>query len=86
MKSALLRRHTQLSAVNTHYASLAVLEFLARIHPYRDEENRGFAQFGSSLTQFRFFNFAHEEPCPALVHCVGKGDVVPLLDMPALSE
>lgn len=74
------------SAVNTHYASLAVLEFLARVHPYRDEENTDFAQFGSSLTQFRFFNHAHEEPCPALARYVGKGDVIPLLDMPALSE
>jgi len=73
-------------SVNMHYASLAVLEFLARVHPYRDDPNDAFAQFGSSLTQYYFYNEAHPEPCAALARYLGKGDLVPLLNMPALSE
>lgn len=73
-------------SVNMHYASLAVLEFLARVHPYRDDPNDAFAQFGNSLTQGYFFNEAHSEPCEALARYLGAGDLTPLLNMPALSE
>jgi hypothetical protein len=73
-------------SVNMHYASLAVNEFLARLHPYRDDGNDGFAWFGSSLTQARFFQAGDGEPCPSLSRHVGRGDVTPPLDMPALSE
>ena len=72
-------------AVNMHYASLTVLEFLARVHPNRDDENALFDRLGSSLTQYRFVH-EHPEPCPALARGVGKGDVVPLLGFPSLSE
>lgn len=73
-------------SVNMHYASLAVNELLARLHSYRDDGNAGFAQYGSSLTQARFFQSEDGTPCPSLVRHVGKGDTTPLLDMPALSE
>ena len=73
-------------SVLMHYASLAVNEFLARLHTYRDDGNDGFAWFGSSLTQARFFQASDGEACPALARHVGRGDVMPLLDMPALSE
>jgi ThiF family len=73
-------------SVNMHYASLAVNELLARLHPYRDDWNEGFAWFGSSLTQARFFQASDGEPCRSLSRHVGRGDVTPLLDMPALSE
>ena len=73
-------------SVNMHYASLAVNEFLARLHPYRDDGNSGFSWFGSSLTQARFFQEADGEPCPSLSRHVGRADTMPLLDMPALSE
>lgn len=74
------------ASVNMHYASLAVNEFLARLHPYRDDGNDGFARFGSSLTQARFFQDEDGEPCHSLSRHVGRGDTIPLLDMPALSE
>lgn len=32
------------------------------------------------------YRYAHESPCPALSKHLSKGDVVPLLGMPALSE
>ena len=73
-------------SVNMHYASLAVNEFLARLHPYRDDGNDGFAWFGSSLTQARFFQEGDGDPCTALSRHVGRGDTTPLLDMPVLSE
>ena len=73
-------------SVNMHYASLAVNEFLARLHPYRDDGNDGFAKFGSSLTQARFFQEGDGESCPSLSRHVGRGDTMPLLDMPVLSE
>jgi len=73
-------------SVNMHYASLAVNEFLARLHPFRDDGNDGFAWFGSSLTQARFIQAADGEPCPSLSRHVGRGDTMPPLDMPALSE
>jgi len=33
------------------FASLAVNEFLARLHPYRDDANKHFATYRLSLTQ-----------------------------------
>ncbi len=74
-------------SVNMHYASLAMLEILARLHPYRVEGNEQFARFGSSLTDPRFApTDVDGPPCPVLSKHVGRGDTVPLLDNPYLSE
>lgn len=73
-------------AVNMHFASLGVLELLARIHPYRDEDNAEFAQLCLSLTQSEIYRWDHATPCPAISKHLSKGDVVPLLGMPALSS
>lgn len=73
--------------VNMHYASLAVLELLARVHSYRVEGNVPFAQFGSSLTDPRFEPVKPDgDPCGVLARHVGRGDVIPLLDNPYLDE
>jgi hypothetical protein len=72
--------------VNMHYASLAVLELLARLHQYRNEENARFAAYGSSLVNADLYYQGDEEPDRALAREAGRGDVVPLLDMPSLSE
>lgn len=75
------------ASVNMHYASLAVLELLARLHPYRVEGNELFAQFGSSLTDPRFEPIRSDgQPCPVISRHVGRGDTMPLLDSPYLSE
>jgi len=71
--------------VNLHYASLAVLEFLARLHPYRNEANGRFARHGSSLVNADLYYDEDGEPDRVLAREVGRGDVVPRLDMPALS-
>lgn len=72
-------------SVNTFFASMAVNELLARLHPYRDDPNRRFAVYRASLTQARFIQEAEGEPCPALAPKAGRGDTRPLLGMPELS-
>ncbi len=72
-------------SVNTFYASLAVNELLARLHPFRDDDNRRFAQNGVSLSQSRFLSERDGDPDLALAKHAGRGDRVPLLDMPEFS-
>ncbi|MDB5433393.1 MAG: thiamine biosynthesis protein ThiF [Caulobacter sp.] len=71
--------------VNMLIASLAVNEFLARLHPFRLEPNGEFAVRRVSLSHDIFAREADGEPCPALARHVGRGDVEPLLDWPELS-
>ncbi|MBA3272286.1 MAG: ThiF family adenylyltransferase [Chthoniobacterales bacterium] len=73
-------------SVNMQLASMAVNEFLARVHNYRDDGNAQFAVNRISLTQAQSYFEAEGAPCPALSRHVGRGDVHPLLDMPELSE
>jgi hypothetical protein len=74
-------------SVNMHYASLAVLELLARLHSFRVDGNAQFSQFGSSLTDPRFEPMRSDgAACPVFSKHVGRGDVIPLLDSPYLSE
>lgn len=72
-------------SVNTLIASLAVNEFLARIHPFRDDPNNSFYTIGISLTQSRLISDDNDSPCKILEKYVGRGDIVPLLDIPSLS-
>ena len=73
-------------SVNMFYSSLAVLEFLARLHPYRLDNNREFAVNCMSLTQGEFYQEADGEPCGVNTKYVGRGDLEPLLNMPVFSE
>ena len=73
-------------SVNMLYAALAVNEFLARIHGYRDDGNEEFAVHRFSLTQSQLYRQDDGDPCPQLARHAGRGDVRPLLDMPVLSE
>jgi hypothetical protein len=73
-------------SVNMHYASMAVNEFLARLHPYRDDPNRDFAMVRTSLTQTQSYCGPGGVPCKLLAPHVGRGDVHPLLDRPDLSD
>jgi len=74
------------ASVNATIASLAVNEFLARIHPFRSCDNRDCA-----IIRFNFMEtlvIREEEtgiPCTYLTRHVGRGDVEPLLEWPALS-
>jgi hypothetical protein len=72
-------------SVNMFYAALAVNELLARLHPYRDDGNDGFARYGFSLTQARLITEEDGEPCRVLARYVGRGDMRPPLNLPELS-
>jgi hypothetical protein len=73
-------------SVNMLLASMMVNEFLARLHDFRDDGNTPFAVNRISLTQAQTYYEADGAPCPALSRHVGRGDVLPLLEMPELSE
>jgi len=72
-------------SVNMFFAALAVNEVLARIHPFRNSGNRQFAYLGGSLSEMQFYPESETAPCNVLQRHVGRGDVVPLLERPALS-
>lgn len=72
--------------VNMLFGSLAVNEFLARVHAYRHEPNGNYARLMLSMEQVAFYPECDGDQCSALAKHVGRGDVVPLLDRPALSE
>ncbi len=61
-------------SVNMLYASIAVNDFLARLHPYRDVENADCARTMFSLSQMRFIFEADGDPCPFFKRYVGLGD------------
>ena len=73
-------------SVNMLVSSLAVNDFLARLHPFRLDPNAEFATQTVSLTQGEFMKFPDGEPCPMFANRVGRGDSRPLLDMPELTE
>jgi hypothetical protein len=73
-------------SVNMLVASLAVNELLARLHPYRQFDNREFAIYRVSLEQGQLFHESEGTPCKALAKWVGRGDISPLLDLPSLSD
>lgn len=71
-------------SVNMFFASLAVNELLARLHGFRDQPNAEFARTQVSLTQGRMVTEPEGPPCHRLAGKVGRGDLIPLLDTPAL--
>ena len=72
-------------SINTFFAALCVNEFLARLHPYRNQPNGEYAYVPCNLSELQFFVEAEGAPCPILERHVGRGDVSPLLERPALS-
>jgi len=73
-------------SVNMLAASLAVNEFLARIHPYREEPNSECASVCFSLASMELFPEPEEVVCNLTSTYIGMGDQIPLLNMPELSE
>lgn len=73
-------------SVNTQFASMLVNELLARLHPYRLEENGEYAIIRHSLAQMHTYYESEPADGPrAFIRLVGRGDISPLLDMPSLS-
>lgn len=73
-------------SVNMFVAALAANDFLSRIHPFRNDLNSQFAIQRFSLVNAFHFNEEDGVPCSMLKKYVGRGDMIPLLDMPHLSE
>jgi hypothetical protein len=66
---------------------MAVTELLARLHPYRTEPNAKYACRRDSLSHMEtIFEPEADEPCEMWARDLGRGEVKPLLGMPALSE
>lgn len=72
-------------SVNMFFASMAVNEFLARVHEFRNLRNREYAYLGASLSEARFLLEPEVGECSLLTKHVGRGDCAPLLDRPSLS-
>lgn len=72
-------------SVNAFLASLALLEFLNRLHPYRNQDPASYAYAGVDLCELQFHAEPEGEPDLPLQGHVGRGDVEPLLDRPSLS-
>jgi len=72
-------------STNMCYASLAVNELLARLHPIRDDGNTDIDVVSLSLTQMRMFTDGYPSSARPFARFVGRGDVSPLLGMPELS-
>ena len=73
-------------SVNMLIASLAVNEFLARLHPYRLDSNGDFAAQTVSLSQGELYKDGDGVPSQMFARHVGRGDTKLLLDMPELTE
>lgn len=73
-------------SVNMFIASLAVNDFLARLHPYREEPNSKIASIEFSLSSLEFFPEPEDAPCALLSDYVGTGDVEPLLGQVQLAK
>ena len=73
-------------SVNMFAASLAVNEFLARLHPFREEPNGIWAAVEFSLASMELFGDPDEGICELMAGNVGKGDVTPLLGLLELAE
>lgn len=71
--------------LNTLIASLAVNEFLARLHPYRIDSNKEYAVHRLSLSHGIYEYESDGEPCSLLCRHVGRGDINPLLEWAELS-
>jgi hypothetical protein len=73
-------------SLNMFASSLAVNEFLARVHPFKNEENEISSIIRFSLSD----NFIQRESDtvadPYLIKFIGRGDMLPLLNMPELSN
>ena len=74
-------------SVNMQFAALAVNELIARLHPFRENPNRSYAKIGMSFSEQCFYHEPEgSEACRYMAGQVGRGDVVPLLDLPELSD
>jgi hypothetical protein len=73
-------------SLNSFAVGLGVNDFLARLHPYREQPNSEIAYIEFSLSSLEFFPEPESDPCPMLRDSAGKGDQEPLLGLMALAQ
>lgn len=73
-------------SVNMFGSSLTVDEFLARLHPFREEPNSSYAAVIFSLASMELICEPEEGRCEILANKVGIGDAKPFLGLIELSE
>jgi hypothetical protein len=71
--------------LNMLLASIGVNELLARLHPYRDEQNHTYDHIEVDLGGMQIIPSSKPAACPIFKGDVGKGDARPLLGLPELS-
>ncbi len=71
-------------SVNMLVSSLAVNDFLARLHPYRKVPNSAIAAIEFSLGEIRMTADEEMDDCPLMSRFVGWGDRSPWLGLPQL--
>jgi ThiF family len=79
-------RRPAVISVNMFAAALAVDEFLARLHPFREEPNESYAAVTFSLASMELIPDPEEGICDILGGKVGFGDTTPLLGQMELAE
>ena len=67
-----------------HFASLAVNEVLARLHPFRMDDNEEFGVTRMSLSHSHLDRERDKLAPPPILASVGRGDLDPPLGMPGL--
>lgn len=72
-------------SINMQIAAVAVNEFLARLHPYRTASNEEFATVRASFFHGELTRESDSMPVPVSRKNVGRGDVVPLLELPVIT-
>jgi hypothetical protein len=73
-------------SINMQIASVAVNEFLARLHPYRLDPNADSAIVRTGFMHGAEYRLSEPAASGMFFTQLGKGDVRPLLSMPELSE
>ena len=73
-------------SVNMYFASLAVNEMLARLHPFRMDDNEEFGVTRISLSHSHIEHERDKLALPLICAPVGRGDLDPPLGMPSLGS
>ena len=73
-------------SVNMLFGSLAVNEFLARIHQFRNVGNEEYTTVRGDLCELVLFRESRTDSAGHLVREIGLGDQQPLLGRASLSE
>lgn len=72
-------------SINMQVAATAINEFLARIHPYRNIDNKDVDAVKIMFNDCATYPEQISEPCPFFAKMLGKGDIEPLINNPELS-